>query len=82
MPGYRRFIPPFEPIGSAASATTFASPMLERLRNKQKGRRKAALEDWENEGGRMADSDVAVPVRPSINTDNRFGKLVITQLLP
>ena len=77
MPSYTRFMPPFVPIGGTAGVSAFALLMLEHLRNKQKGRRKAALDDWGNEGGRMAASDVAVPELPSIDTDNRFGKLVM-----
>ncbi len=54
MTSYRRFIPPLVPIGGAAVASVSASPMVVRLRNKQKGRHKTALDDWENEGGSVA----------------------------
>ena len=35
--------------------------MVKRLRDKQKGRQKAALDNWEDEGGSVAKTDVAVP---------------------
>lgn len=61
MTSYRRFLLPLVPIGGAAAASVFAALMVERLRSKEKGRQKAKLDDWEDEGGSMAATDVAVP---------------------
>jgi len=41
------------------AASIYAAHLVERLRNMEQGRRKAALVDWENEGGRVAAIDAA-----------------------
>jgi hypothetical protein len=51
---HTRFTPPFIPSGGAATATVFTTRMVELLFNLEQGRRKAALDAWENEGGRVA----------------------------
>jgi hypothetical protein len=75
MMSYRCLIPSPAWIGDAAAAYVFSSPlMVERLRNKEQGRHKTALDDWENEGGRVAAADVAVPTQSVIDmgTGARF----------
>lgn len=59
MTSPRRFIPPLALvlIGGAAIASIFAWLTVERLATK--GRHKAALESWEDEGGSIATTDVA-----------------------
>jgi len=58
MTTYRRFIPPLVPIGSGAAVSDFASLMVEHLRNKERVPHKRALDDWEDEGGSVAATDV------------------------
>jgi hypothetical protein len=74
MTSYRRYIPPLVPIGRAAGTSVFPSLMLERLRNKQRGRRKAALDDWENEGGNMVATNVAASMVSTPECDNSAPK--------
>ncbi len=61
MTNYRRFILPLLLIAGAAVASVFAPRLAKRLRDEQQGRKKAALDEWENEGGNVAAADVAVP---------------------
>lgn len=61
MTSYRRFIPPLVLIGGAAAVSVFALLMLGRLRDMEKGRQKAKLDDWEDEGGSVAKADAAAP---------------------
>jgi len=59
---FRRFILTLVPIlGAAAAAYVYASLSRKCLRNRDKGRQKEALNDWENEGGSVASSEVAAP---------------------
>jgi hypothetical protein len=60
---YRRFIPQLVPGGRAGDVPVFASRMVERLRieGQEKVRRRAELDDWEDEGGSVAATDVAAP---------------------
>lgn len=53
------FSPPVVLIGGAVIATIFALLMVERICNKQKGRQKAEVGSWENEGGSVAATVVA-----------------------
>jgi len=53
------FTPPRVPTGSAVAASVFAVHIAECLRNMEQRRQKAALLDWENEGGRVAATDAA-----------------------
>jgi hypothetical protein len=62
MTSYKRFFSSFPVlIGSAMIATIFASLVVKRICNKQKGRQKAELAGWENEGGSMAATHVVAP---------------------
>ena len=54
MTSNTRFTPSFISSGSAGTATGFTSRMVELLFNIGQGRQKAALDAWENEGGRVA----------------------------
>jgi hypothetical protein len=74
MTSYRRYIPLLVPIGRAAGASVFPSLLLERLRNKQRGRWKAELGDWENEGGSMAATNVAATMVVTPVCDNSVPK--------
>lgn len=51
MRTYTRIIPPVLLIGGVVVASMFASLMFERLRKKDEGRQRAALRNWEDEGG-------------------------------
>jgi len=61
MTTYRRFITPLVLVGGTVAASAFALLMGVRLRTKQEARRKAALDNWEDEGGSAAPSGVAEP---------------------
>lgn len=62
MTNYKRFLSPLVVlIGGAVIATVFASIVVERICNKQKGRQKNELTGWENEGGSVAETNVVVP---------------------
>lgn len=67
MKRYKRFIMPLVLIGGTAVASFFASLMVERVRNKE--RQKAALNDWEDEGGSVVASSAAAPESSSIETE-------------
>lgn len=54
MTDHRRFIPPQTPIEEGAAAAS-STPALERLRNREQGRQKPELSDWEDEGGSLAE---------------------------
>lgn len=60
---YRRFISQPVPGGRAGDAPIFASLMVERLRieGQEKVRPRAELDDWEDEGGSVAPTDVVAP---------------------
>lgn len=53
MTGYRRYIAPLLLIGGAAAASML---IAERLRNNEKKRQKVKLDDWEGEGGSVAET--------------------------
>ncbi|MGA7179241.1 MAG: hypothetical protein WBX11_06605 [Thiobacillaceae bacterium] len=74
MTNYRRYIPPLVPTERAAASSVFPSPMLEHLRNKQRGRWKAELGDWENEGGSVAVTDVAATLVATAVDDDTVPK--------
>ena len=61
MTCYRHLIPPLLPIGGGAIVSNFSSLVVDRLRNKEKGRQRAELDDWEGEGGRVAASHAVAP---------------------
>jgi hypothetical protein len=89
MTSYTRLIPPRLPIGGAAAAGAFASLMVERLRKKAIRRQKAALDktavnDWEDEGGSMAATNVTAPEPSPINleTGARGGRCGNVDLAP
>lgn len=63
MMTYKRLTSPLVPFGGAAATTVFAALMSARLRSKEQGRQKAALADWEDEGGRVVVPVVAPPRR-------------------
>lgn len=54
MTSYKRFILPAVLVGATAAASVFTAVMANRRRNTRKDRRKAALADWEDEGGSVA----------------------------
>ena len=54
MTNNTHFTPPFIPSRGAATATIFNTRMVELFFNPRQGRRKTALDAWENEGGRVA----------------------------
>jgi hypothetical protein len=60
---YRRFISQPVPGGRAGDVPVFASLMVERLRieGEEKVRRRAELDEWEDEGESVAATDVAAP---------------------
>jgi hypothetical protein len=51
MTRHRCSTPPHVPNGGAAAASVFTMRMVELLFYIEQERRKAALDDWENEGG-------------------------------
>lgn len=51
MTSYKHFTLPAALVGSAAVASVFATSMAERIRHTRKNRPKAALANWEDEGG-------------------------------
>lgn len=61
MRSFRRYIPPLVLIGGAAAASVFASLLVARLRSRQQGAQKAALDNWEGEGGCVAAGKLAAP---------------------
>lgn len=62
MTSHKCFVSPLlVMIGGAVIATVVASLVVERICNKQKGRQKAELGGWENEGGSVAATNVVVP---------------------
>lgn len=62
MTSYKRFFSSFVVlIGGAMIATVFASLVVKRICNKQKGRQKAELAGWENEGGSVVATHVVAP---------------------
>jgi hypothetical protein len=69
------FTPPFIPSGSAATATVFTSHMVELLFNTGQGRRKTALDAWENEGGSVA-ADTAQEPFSIVRENGAQGKLM------
>jgi hypothetical protein len=54
MTSHTRLTPPFIPSGGAATATVFTTRMVKLLFNTEQGRRKTALDAWENEDGSVA----------------------------
>jgi len=54
MTSHTRLTPPLILTGGATTASAFTTRMVELLFNIEQGRRKAALDEWENEGGRVA----------------------------
>jgi len=54
MTSYTPFTPLPVPMGGAVAAAVFTTRMVEPLFNIEQGRRKTALDEWENEGGRVA----------------------------
>ena len=64
MTRYRHFLPPKAAIAGSATASVFASLLFAQPGKKQTGRRKAPLDDWENEGG-----SVTAPTPTSINVN-------------
>jgi hypothetical protein len=67
-----RFTPPFIPSGGAATATGLSTRMVELLFNVGQGRRKTALDAWENEGGSVAADTEKEP----FSIDGAQGKLM------
>ena len=65
---YRRVVPPLMPSGLAADNSVFVLLMLERLRskNRENVQQRVGLDHWEDEGGSVAEADVATP--PSART--------------
>ncbi|AJP49229.1 hypothetical protein PG1C_13915 [Rugosibacter aromaticivorans] len=62
MTSYKYFVSPLGVmIGGAVIATILATLVVERMRNKQKGRQKAELSGWESEGGSVAATNVVAP---------------------
>ncbi|MDO9449864.1 MAG: hypothetical protein Q7J21_05235 [Rugosibacter sp.] len=62
MTNYKHFFSPLVVlIGGAMIATVFASLVVKRICNKQKGRQKAELAGWENEGGSVVATHVVAP---------------------
>jgi len=61
MTSHRRSTSPLAPTGGAATATVFATRMVETLFNTEQGRRKTVLDVWENEGGSLAADTAHVP---------------------
>lgn len=60
MTSYKRHILPTMQVGSAATSA-FAAFMASRLRHTRASRAKAALADWEEEGGSVVAPAVATP---------------------
>jgi hypothetical protein len=65
---YRRFIPPPVPSGQPTDNSIITLLMLGRLRSKDKEKvqQKVVLDHWEDEGGSVAETEVATP--PSART--------------
>ncbi|NMG29674.1 hypothetical protein [Aromatoleum evansii] len=60
MASYKHFILPAVLVGNAAVVPVFTRFMADRLRHTRKSRQKAALANWEDEGG-----SVVAPVVPT-----------------
>ena len=69
------FAPPFSPSGDVATATVFTSRMVELLFNTEQGRRKTALDEWENEGGSVG-TDTAHEPLSIVRINEAPGKLM------
>jgi hypothetical protein len=67
MASHRRSTSPRVPAMGAATVSVFTTRMVRLLFNMEKGRRKTALEAWENERGRVAADSAREPF--SINTE-------------
>jgi hypothetical protein len=63
---YRHYLPPQAAIAGSATASVFASLLFAQPGKKHTGRRKAPLDDWENEGGGLA-----APTPTSFNMETR-----------
>jgi hypothetical protein len=61
MTSYKHHILPAVRVGSAAVTSAFATFMASRLRHTRERRGKAALADWEEEGGSVVAPAVATP---------------------
>ncbi|NMG73988.1 hypothetical protein [Aromatoleum diolicum] len=61
MTSYKHFILPAVLVGNSAVASVFATFMADRLRHTRKGRQKAALADWEDEGGSVVVPEATTP---------------------
>jgi len=72
MTSHTRLTPPFIPSGGAVTATVFTTRMVELLFNTEQGRQKTALDEWENEGGRVAADTAQEP----FSIDGAQGKLM------
>jgi hypothetical protein len=61
------------PLGAAPSI--IAALAVGRFRNREQRQQQAALDDWEDEGGRVMAADVAAPAPGSSDkkTEGRFG---------
>jgi hypothetical protein len=53
--------PPLILTGGATTASVFTTRMVELLFHTEQGRRKAALDEWENEGGSVAPDTAQEP---------------------
>lgn len=63
---YRRHTPAPAPIGAPLSILT--SLVVGRFRHKEQIRQKAALDEWEDEGGRVMATDLVAPAPGAIDT--------------
>jgi len=61
MTSNTRITQPFIPTMGAATASVFTTRMVGLLLNIEQGRRKIALDTWENEGGSVAADTAQVP---------------------
>lgn len=61
MTSYKHFILPAALVGNAAVASVFATFMADRLHRTRKNRQKAALADWEDEGGSVVVAGATTP---------------------
>ena len=61
MTSYKHHIPPTVRAGSTAVTSAFATFMASRLRHTRKSRGKAALADWEDEGGSVVAPPIGTP---------------------
>jgi len=70
MTRHTRSTPPHVTNGGAAAASVFTLRMLDFIFDMEQERRKAALDDWENEGGTVAVSDSVATNTFPIDTEN------------